>query len=157
MIRFKEVQNLFLYTRIMQAFFIATVPVSILLSILLPRFGFELIYSNNYIIFQVGLCIGSLICFLIGLFWPRLFGWHQLEGTDEDMEREIIVSQGFRLSFFEPIVFFGFVLAISGSCYYIWLPLFALACIPLILTFPTDKKVAKWLRSKSHPHENADS
>jgi hypothetical protein len=57
-----------------------------------------------------------------------------------------------RLPLFESLVGFGLVLGIWGSSWYIVLPLFILAFAALVLTFPTDKRLAKWQQGPKPSH-----
>jgi hypothetical protein len=58
----------------------------------------------------------------------------------------VLTSHLFRtgLCFVLPVLF-GFVLGILGSNLYLAIPLFILATIALILTYPTNRRLAQWL------------
>ena len=54
-----------------------------------------------------------------------------------------------RLSLFESVVIIGLILGLMGSGWLVVLPLFILAGVALLLTFPTKRRWAKWQYGKT--------
>ena len=92
----------------------------------------------------------SLAFLIIGVYWPRLAGWHNRAtlSYEDALWGHIVI----RLSFLEAAVILDLVLGVLSRSWYVWPPLLTLAIVALILAFPTKRRLAKLVRK-----ENEDS
>lgn len=142
-------------TKVVYSVALACFPIAVLIILaLLPGMGFVPVYSSGDPLLnapQVILGGVSILFLIIGVFWPRLAKWHKKAYLDD---MELLYGHLVRAIFFTTPVIYGFILHILGSSWYIVLLIFILAGTALVLTFPTDKRLAKWKRGKS-PHTEA--
>ena len=133
--------------------FLALIPVAVLVLALLPVFGFTPLFTGRKPVLEMMLGGGSLICLILGFGWPRLFGWYR---TSNRAEQDVATGHIWRIGCFVYVVACGFLLVYAGSGWYVSIPLFILAGTALALTFPTEKRWAKWQRGKEPDIEPVD-
>ena len=92
-------------------------------------------------IIEICFYVVAVICLITGLYLPRLLRRFR---TTSEIEREIFYSHILRLSFFISLAIYGMVMKFLGSDWFTVLPLIGLAVIALVLTFPTNRRWAKW-------------
>jgi hypothetical protein len=144
----KSINRLRLAVRIMHIALLVLTLVTVLILALLPGFGFVPVFtSGDPLLAIIEMFFGgfSLLVLCLGFFWPRLARWHKKAYVDG---REIFYSHLIRSSFFSSVAIYGLILRILGSSWYIVLPLLVLAFAALVLTFPTNKRWAKWQRGQ---------
>lgn len=144
----KEVSRQLLVAKIFHASLLSTVPIVLAILVLLPGLGFIPVFASDdpaLVIVEVVIGGFSLLCLAIGFYWPRL---SRLFKTESRVNKEMFFGHIFRVSFFECLVAFGLILRILGSSWLVVLPFFVLASVMFILTFPTNKRLTEWRRSK---------
>lgn len=125
--------------------FLALIPIAVLALALLPVFGFTPLFASREPVFETILVGASLVFLILGFSWPRLFGWYRIANR---AEQDVAVGHIWRIGCFEFVAAYGFALTYLGNGWYVSIPLFILAGTALALTFPTDKRWAKWQRGK---------
>lgn len=92
---------------------------------------------------QILFIVVSLICLIIGLFWPRLARWHK-KGYVNDAE--LMYGHIMRATFLIVQSMYGIIMSMLGGSWYIvaLILIYMLSLAALIWTFPTDKRLAKW-------------
>lgn len=135
--------------QLMHKVYLATIPIGILITALLPVLGFVPVYNSSSLylhVIEVAFSSITIICLLFGYYWPRI---SRRSKTVNSPDVEVTSDHILRMSFFESVAVFGFILGFMGSGWYVWLALFVLAGIALILTFPTKKRWANWIQNRS--------
>lgn len=148
----EEVRRLRKATRFMYGLFLAFPPIAVLILALLPIMGFvpaPFTGSASLPETEVFLSGFSVLCLAAGFFWPRLARWYKKAYVDD---RELLYGHAIRLVFITTPVILGFTLRILGSSWYLALPPIILAFAALVITFPNDKRLAKWQRGQKPSH-----
>jgi hypothetical protein len=144
----EEVRRLRKATRFMYGVFSAFYPIAVLILVLLSTMGAIPVPSTGSASLpesEVVLSGFSILFLAVGFFWPWLARWHK-KAYVADME--LLYGHGVRAIFLAPPVGCGSILRILGSSWYIVLPIFILGFAALVLTFPTDRRLAKWQRGQ---------
>jgi hypothetical protein len=95
--------------------------------------------------------IFSIMAAIIGYKWWPIYRWLNKhtniinQFTFGDFYLELYGSHVQRIGNYFVIIGMAFLIDIAHNSFYFGLPLFVLAAIALALTYPTDKKWAKWL------------
>jgi hypothetical protein len=146
----KEVRRRRIGIRVIYSMGLAFYSIAVLVLALLPGLGSVLVYSGGDELLNFKMMLGgvSILCLLIGFFWPWLVRWHKKANVDD---MELAYGHIVRATFFTAPVIYISTLRMLGSSWYIVLPLFILAFAALVLTFPTDKRLAKWQRGQKPP------
>jgi fumarate reductase subunit D len=148
----KELRRMRITTKVIYGLFVAFFPVAVLILMLLSRMGSLPDYSVGDRLLNVSQIIlgsASILSLIIGFLWPRLARWYK-KAYVKDME--LLYGHLVRAIFFTMPVIHGSILRILGSSWYIVLPIFILAIAALVLTFPTDKRLAKWQQRQKSSH-----
>jgi len=135
--------------RLIHILFLATIPIVILVTALLPALGFIPIYDSSSIylhLIEITFGFITIACLLFGYYWSRQT--RKLKMATKP-EVEVVDGHILRISLFESVAVFGFTLGILGSRWYIWLPFFILSAIALTFTFPTKKRWINWIQNQS--------
>ena len=103
-------------------------------------------------IVEVILGFFAILCLILGFLWPWLARWRKK--NVERIEASVFAGQILRIVLFESLAIYSLVLGILGSDWYVLVPLFLLAAVALILTFPTKKRWVKWLEAYEGNHLN---
>jgi hypothetical protein len=109
----------------------------------------------------ISICyIFSIIATIIGYKWWTIHRWLNKhtnminQFTFGDYYLELYSTHNLRIGNFVVVTAMAFLIGITDNSLYFGLPLFVLAAIALALTYPTDKKWAKWLvELESNDHE----
>lgn len=141
----KQVRKTPSAVRYVHLLFIASVPVVAAVSLALPLFGYVPVFRNDdtLLIFIETLFFAFSLLFLeLGSNWQRRVA--QRVKKDNMTDGAIANSHLGQISFFESIVWYGFILRLLGSNWYISTLLFLFAGIALARTFPTNKRWNEW-------------
>lgn len=134
--------------RLMHVFFLATIPVGVLITALLPVMGFAPVYdAASWYPHVIEASIGfiTILILIFGYYWPRISRKFK---TINKPEVEVAGDHILRMSLFWAVAVSGLLLGIMiGSSWYIWLPFFLLSGIALILTFPTEERWNRWIQN----------
>jgi hypothetical protein len=133
-----------LTVKVIHLIFLALVPIAALILVLLPIFGSvpEFFRDDPILILIEIIMVGfSLVILAVAFLWPRLARWNKPSNRTVS---NILIGHLVRISLLESIAVYGLVLRLLGSAWYIVLPLFILSAVALVLTFPTDKRFARW-------------
>lgn len=138
-------RRLVIMVKVMHSIFLATVPVAALVVALLPKLGWSPVFDGgDPVLSMIEAIMGgaSLLCLATGLSWPWLARWHK---TVPRADRDVVYGHVLRVSFLETVVIYGLSLGFMGSGWYVLAPIFVSAGVALVLTFPTNRRLAKML------------
>jgi hypothetical protein len=102
----------------------------------------------------------SIIAMIAGYKWSSVYKWLDKHinrfnrFTFDDYVWALFNSHLSRIGNFWVVIGAAFFCGIIGNGWYIGLPLFTLAGVALILTYPTDKKWARWLSDMRQEHSS---
>jgi hypothetical protein len=145
----KKSYQIMLVMRIFHLICISTIFISILLlTVILPWVGFHPYHTdiNGVIAFVIVFYPISTLFGILGFNWGRIFkGYHNNNTLLEDYRSHV-----FRISIcFETSIGFAFIMGIGGISWFLISPLLIFGGISLILTYPTNKKMAMLLKENS--------
>lgn len=138
-----NITKLLTFVKVIDIIFLITVPLAVLFLIFLFRSGFKTVFAQNspdIFIFIVMFISFSVICLILGLFWPksiRRFKSQNILSTDD------FFGQLIRLSFLESIVIYGIILKILGGSWFIIIFMFIVAEAALIIAYPKIKRLPR--------------
>lgn len=95
---------------------------------------------------QITLGIMSVIIIVIGIFLTRIFKWHK---RGERTFYEVQTVQIIRISLFESIGIFGFILGRLGGTWIEWMLMPIIATVAQVFIFPTQERLVSWLGSQN--------
>lgn len=130
--------------RAMHAIFLASVALAAAVVALLPKLGFTPLLGGNtqpLRTVEIGLGAMSVLFVLMGWRWP---GLATRPGLPTRSRQLVITMHVTRVSWFEGVAVFGLMLGLLGSQWIVTAPLFTSAGAALVLTFPTDRRLAQW-------------
>ena len=156
----KEKKLTLLFLRIIHILYIATIPAAIIvLTFMLSSRDFVPSTDSGIAIGAVMFYFFSLALIFLGYKWSEISKWavyiNKLFLLELYLPAEyrnyaaVLTSHLYRigLCFILPVLF-GFVLGILGDNLYLAIPLFILATVALILTYPTNRRLAQWLNEQ---------
>ena len=153
----KEKKLTLLLLRIVHILYIATIPIAIIvLTFMLSSRDFVPSIDTGTTILAVMFYFFSLIIVFLGykrsilskwsVYINKLFLLELYSPPEYKNYVTVLTSHFFRIGFcFFASVLFGFILGILGGNLYLAIPLFILATVALILTYPTNRRLAQWL------------
>jgi len=111
---------------------------------LLPPFHFVPAYSSNdpnLVSTEIAFFIVAIPTLLAGIFMPKITG---LFNKTDRSNFFVYFAHSMQISMFLGVSGLGVFAAILGSAWFIWLPMSLLGLIPLVLTFPTERRWVDW-------------
>ncbi len=139
-----DMRRLLIAMRLIHSLFLASVLIAVLIVALLPELDWVPAYNRrDPLLRTIEIVLGGFsgLCLVVGLLWPRLARWHK---TANRTRSDAILGHILRVSFLEPIVLLGLSLGVIGSSWFVLAPLFLLVGASLVLTFPTNRRLARW-------------
>lgn len=133
-----------LIMRVLSIICLVSVPIVVILLIIIFHSGFQSIFLKQdptINIVELVFSVLSVIILSVGFTTPKLFKWSDRQRTSF---RNIVISQIFRVSLFETLPIYGFILGILGSTWYVVGIFILFAAIAFIATYPTNSRIAKW-------------
>lgn len=136
------VRRMIIAAKAIHAIFLVLALTLVVLTLVLPGLGrIPSGEEGEFAFAQIPFSIGSVLIVLIGGLLPHLGKWRDKAKISKS---EVPAAYPIRSAFFETVALFGLTLAILGSRLYVSVPLEALSAIALAMTYPSDKRLAKW-------------
>lgn len=148
----KKRKALLIYVRIDHIIIAATIPLAIIaLTIIFPWRGISPLRDPDSSATIFFCYLFSICALMIGYKWSTIYKWLDKHTnifnhfTFNDYYWEMSNSHLLRIGTFLIIIVFSFLSGLITNRWYVGLPLYILAIIALILTYPTDKRWVKWI------------
>jgi hypothetical protein len=162
----KQRKKILLFARIIHLVTFATVPLAITANaVILPwKHITPLTQGDNDVKTAVILFyLFSVIAIIIGYKWSSVYRWFNQyikffnQFTFGDYYFELYNRHISKIGNFFVVTGMAFIIGLLTNTWYIGLPLFLLAGISLILTYPTDRRWSRWLDEEKSDDQETDN